>query len=277
MIQENLIITKREAEVINKRLLHKKLTQQDSNYLSRYVRPKLKEMMKIDSKSLLQKIEYNQKAPAIEIYIKQIVVKSIPAVSSITIYGSAVYNNYQSYNDIDVMVAVKKKSWKKLGEKYDKIIELKKESKKHGLKLDISIYSEKVLYHGYSSMPSLVYQLKDRKTIYGKLNLPSKIEIPKIELRMKLDYSGIEEDASGEEIYKAIRNLWLVRLILKKNVDNLNLKNILYKELGENLVERLKSNRCSKADRKIGKIYLDKMLEDTRKEIIEARWEKIVL
>ena len=117
MIQKSILITKREAEVINKKLQHKKLTQQDSNYLSRYVRPKLREMTEIDSRLLLNKLEYNQKIPAIERYIKNLILKNIKYVSSIVIYGSAIYNNYKNYNDIDVLVAVKKKTWKKLGEK----------------------------------------------------------------------------------------------------------------------------------------------------------------
>jgi len=275
MAQE--ILTKRELNVIDKKLKNKKLTQQDSNYLSKYVRPKLKAMSLIDSKTLLNKLEYNQKIPAIEKYIKNLILKNIKHVSSITIYGSAVYNNYKNYNDIDVLITVKKQSWKKLREKYLKINKLKKEVNKHGLNLDPELYTDRSIYLSYPSNPSLIYQLKDRKTIYGTLKIPSKIEIPKLEIRMKMDYSMIDETPSGLDIYKAIRNLWLVNLILNKTVDNLKLKNIIEDELGKNLINRLRLNKCSQTDKEIAILYLNKSLKDRLKEINQAKWEKIVL
>jgi len=277
MIQKSLLLTKREANVINKKLMNKKLTQQDSNYLSRYVRPKLREMSHIDSRSLLRKLEYNQKVLAIEKYIKNLILKNVKYVSSITIYGSVIYNNYRGYNDIDVLVTVKRKSWRKLGEKYRKIITIKNKAKKHGLKLDIEIYSDEAVSYSYPSNPSLIYQLKDSRTIYGALELSSKIEIPKLELRMKLDYSYLDGEEDGLEIYKAIRNLWLVKLILNRIVNNLKLNHILTEELGENVISRLKSNRCSKIDKKIASLYLDSVLKKTEREIVEGKWEKIVL
>lgn len=277
MIQESILITKREAEVINKKLMHKKLTQQDSNYLSRYVRPKLREMSQTNSRLLLRRLEYNQKIPAIERYIRNLVLKNVKYVSSVTIYGSAIYNDYYNYRDIDVLVTVKKKVWNKLGEKYSKIIFLKKMARKHGLKLDLEIYLDKAVTYSYPSNPSLIYQLKNRKTIYGALKIPSKIEIPKLELRMKLDYSYIDEDSTGLEIYKAIRNLWLVRLILDKTISNLKLIDLLEEELGKNLIMRLKSNNCSHIDKKIASLHLNTVLKKTEKEINEGKWEKIVL
>jgi len=273
MTQE--ILTKRELNVVDKKLKNKKLTQQDSNYLSRYVRPKLKAMSLIDSKALLNKLEYNQKTPAIEKYIKNLILKNIKHVSSITIYGSAIYNNYKNYNDIDVLITVKKQSWKKLREKYLKINKLRKEAKRY--RLDLELYTDRSIYLSYPSNPSLIYQLKDRKTIYGTLKIPSKIEIPKLEIRMKMDYSMIDENPSGLDIYKAIRNLWLVNLILNKTVDNLKLKNIIEDELGKNLINRLRLNNCSKTDKKIAILYLNQSLKNKLKEINKAKWEKIAL
>ena len=63
MIKSN-IFTKRELEVIDKKMKNKKLTQVDSNYLTRFIRPKLKEMVSIDPEFLLDKMEYNQKIKA---------------------------------------------------------------------------------------------------------------------------------------------------------------------------------------------------------------------
>ena len=60
------ILTKKELEVINKKITGEKLTQQDSNYLSRYIRPKLKKISQIEAKKLLNLISYNQKKNSIE-------------------------------------------------------------------------------------------------------------------------------------------------------------------------------------------------------------------
>ena len=278
MIQKSILITKREAEAINKKIQHKRLTQQDSNYLSRYVRPKLREMSQIDSRLLLRQLEYNPKIPAIEKYIKNLILKNVKYVSSITIYGSAIYNNYMDYNDIDVLVAVKKKTWKKLGEKYQMAVKIKKIAEKHRLKLDLQIYVDRPLWESYPINPSLVYQLKDRKTIYGNLKIPSKINIPKLYLRMKLDYSDIcDEDSSGIEIYKAIRNTWLVNLIIKKTIDNNKLNEAIIDGLGVNSVKKLKLNRASKTEKNIALLYLNKLLKDSLKTIMNSKWEKIAL
>ncbi|MAG08051.1 hypothetical protein CMO89_01125 [Candidatus Woesearchaeota archaeon] len=276
MVQESLLLTKRETEVINKKLSSAKLTQQDSNYLSRFVRPKLREMNSIDSRGLLNKLDYNPKAKAIEKRLKQLVLKNLRNVSSITIYGSVVYNNYHDYNDIDVLVIVKKKFWKKLAEKYQRIVQIKKEAKRHGLNLDLEVYDEKTFCNSYPINISLVYQLKNRKTIYGALKLPSKVNIPRLELRMKVDFSIVdEEDLSGLELYRAIRNSWLVNLALDGIIDNIKLNKIIEDELGINLVNRLRSNNYSRTDKKIGLLYLEQLLKDTLKRIKQARWAKI--
>ena len=107
------ILTNKELQIINKKLSKAKLTQQDSNYLSKYIRPKLREIKTINAQELLNKLDYNQKSISIEKKIKQIILKNIKNIDSITIYGSAIQNNYKKYNDIDVMVITKEKSWKK--------------------------------------------------------------------------------------------------------------------------------------------------------------------
>ena len=76
----SLVLTDKEIEVINKKLLGEKLSQQDSNYLSRYVRPKLREINLIDAKTLLSKLKYCQKALAIENKIKETMPINQPRV-----------------------------------------------------------------------------------------------------------------------------------------------------------------------------------------------------
>ena len=79
MIKSN-IFTNKELEVVDKKMKNKKLTQVDSNYLTRFIRPKLKEMVSIDSKFLLDKMEYNQKIKSIEKRVRKIILRSIKRI-----------------------------------------------------------------------------------------------------------------------------------------------------------------------------------------------------
>jgi len=275
MIKSN-IFTKKELEVIDKKMKNKKLTQVDSNYLTRFIRPKLKEITLIDSKFLLDKMEYNQKIKSIEGKARKIILRSIKDVQAIVIYGSAIQTNYKEYNDIDILIVTKNKI-SPIKEKYRKIIEIKKILSKYHIKADIGIYDKKTIEKNYSHSPSLIYQLKDKKIIYGKLNLKNKIELYNIDLKMKLDWSNLEDNPEGIEIYKALRNVILVRLLLNKIVDNRKLRESLNEEIGKNLLERLKNNQESNVDKKIALSYLNTLLEQTEKEIGDELWEKIEL
>lgn len=271
------ILTNREREVIDKKIRHCKLTQQDSNYLSKYVRPKLREMKLLDAKLLLDKLEYNQKTVAIENKIKKIILENLKGVELIILYGSAIQTNYKKYNDVDVMVITKKKTWKRVGEKYREIFRIKKKIKKYSINLDLELYDKKTFYEFYNSDISLAYQLKESKVIYGNLDLPSKLEIPKINLRTKLDYSIVEEDVSNLEIYKAIRNLILLKLALNKIIDNKKLIETLNEEIGKGLSEKLKEGRVSAIERKIALLHLKRLLKIVLNTLERAKWEKIVL
>ena len=104
---KNTILTEKAIEVINKKLKGKSLTQQDSNYLSRFVRPKLKDILSINAENLLKKLEYNPKALSIERKIKKIMLKEIQDIEAIIVCGSAIQTNYKKYNDIDIIIATK--------------------------------------------------------------------------------------------------------------------------------------------------------------------------
>ena len=67
------VLTTREKEIINKKIKGLSLTQNESNILSRYIRPKLKEIKKINPGLLLDKLDYNQKARSIENKIKKMI------------------------------------------------------------------------------------------------------------------------------------------------------------------------------------------------------------
>ena len=275
--KKSKILTPKELKVIRKKLSRVKLTQQDSNYLSKFVRPKLKEIKTINAGHLLDMLDYNQKAISIERVIKRIILESLNNVDSINLYGSAIQNNYKDYNDVDVLVIVKKKYWRTLSEKYKKILDIKSQAKEHSINLDIEVYDKKTFQKSYSSNISLIYQLKNRKTIYGKLRLKRKLEIPKLDLRIKVDYSVLDKNPDTIEIYKAIRNLILVNLVLKKIIDNQELNHKMQEEIGKYLAERLRKGGVSKTEYKIALLHLNRLLELTLKKLKEAKWEKIVL
>src|SRR3989344_3158821 len=136
MIQST-IFTKKELEVIRKKINNKRLNQTDSNYLNRFIRPKLKEMISIDAKSLLDKMEYNQKIKSIENKIKKVILKNLKEVDAIVLHGSAIQDNYKDYNDIDIIAATKRKIYKVEADKWRKVEDLKNILKKDGIAADI--------------------------------------------------------------------------------------------------------------------------------------------
>ena len=272
------IFTIREIKVIDKKMKNKKMNQTDSNYLYKFIKPKLNELATLDGKYLLEKMEYNQKISSIENRIKRVVLGDIVGVNAIVIYGSAIKSNYKSYNDIDILVVTKRKMYLNLLEKRKNIKEIKDKLGEYSILADIQIYDKKTLIESYPHSPNLIYELKDSKIIYGKLKLSKKFEIYNANLQIKLDWSKIRDNnPTGEEIYRAIRNAIIVRLILNKIIDNKKLVESLYDELGKNLIERLRTNKASKEECKYALHYLKKLIEKTRGEIKGGLWEKIEL
>ena len=95
---------------------------------------------------------------------------------------------------------------------------------------------------------------------------------------MKLDWSDlVDENSEGEEIYHAIRNAVLIKLLLNKIVDNNILYKELVKEIGNNLLERLKYNKASIMEKKLAVDYLQNISSSTREEIMKSKWEKMKL
>lgn len=273
---KNSILTEKAIETINKKLNGKKLSQQDSNYLSRFVRPKLRDMLSIDAALLLKKLEYNPKALHIERKIKQIILKNIPKIDSIIICGSAIQTNYKEYRDIDVIIATKKVLPKK--EKAEIIKRIQVAGKKHSLNLDIQIYAKSPILAQYSHNPSLLYQLKDSKIIYGKLNIPNKIKLSNLDLKMKLDWSeGLDIYSTANEIYYALRNAMLVLLLMNKKIDNYQLKENLINALGPDLLSKLIDNNASKTEKKLALHYLNLLTNYLENELNKPKWEKIEL
>jgi len=280
------VLTQREREVIDKKLSGKSLSQQDSNYLSRYVRPKLREMSLIDSKDLLRRLEYNRKKRHNEEKIKKLVLDNVKDVEVIVLYGSVVYNDWHDYEDIDVIVGVKKKSWKKMRERWEIIWNLQDKAKKKGLNLDVKVFLKKDIIESYGSNPTLIYELQDRKVIYGGLELPRKIRLIKEILKYHMGRSyivseGIDEEimyVDGNEIYSAIRNALIVKLISSKLIDNIYLNNFMKSELSVYLSDSLKKNKANLFQKKIAVIYLNNLIGEVNKIInnldSEVAWER---
>ena len=272
------ILTQRERQIIDKKIEGISLTQNESNILSKVVRPKLREISKISASTLLNKLEYNQKAKSIENKLRELVLRNIKNVKAIILYGSAIQTNYKEYNDIDVLIVTKDKDWNTIGDKYDSISKLTKIAKDAGLNADIQLVDKKSFEIQYPHNPSLIYQLKDSKIIHGAIKIPSKRELSKLDLRMKLDWSDIDdEESSSSELYQSFRNIVLVRLLLHRIINNELLREEVIKELGEKLVAKLKNNTATKLERKLALHYIRKLSEETDKEILESKWEKIVL
>ncbi len=269
------ILTSKEKEIIKKKLSGVRLSQNESNILSKSIRPKLKEAEKLNPRVILNKIEYRQKAKPLEEKIKKIILDILPKTDSIILCGSAIQSNYGEYNDIDIIIVTKTILEKKTKE--NAIRKLEEQGKIQGLNLDVQIYSKKSIIEQYPKNPSLIYQLKDSKAIYGKLKTPKKISISPLDLRMKLDWSEADSDSDSEEIYYAIRNALLVSLLMEKKVDNNKLKTSLAAAIGKNLSEKLKTNTASKIEKKLALAYLKLLIQNLETELKNAKWEKIEL
>lgn len=267
------ILTRREKEIINKKIKGLSLTQNESNILSKYIRPKLREMSRINPNAILKRIEYSQKALPIENKIKRIVLKFIPNVDSIIICGSAIQNSYKEYNDIDLIIATKKVI--KEDKKRKILKDLEKTGEEENLKLDIQIYSKNSILNQYSHNPSLVYQLKDSKIIYGKLKIPKKISLSGLDLRMKLDWSEVDIYSKPEELYYAIRNVLLVLMLMNKKVDNYELRKNMINLLGKDIIFKLRNNTTSKSERKMVLSYLNLITHHLEEKLKSGKWERI--
>ena len=199
-------------------------------------------------------------------------------MDSIIICGSAVQTNYKEYNDIDVIIATKKVITEGMKEKYKLISKIEDDGKKAGLILDVQIYAKKSILDQYPHNPSLIYQLKDSKVIYGRFQLPRKISLSNLDLKMKLDWSEIVTKSSeAKEVYDAIRNAMLVLLLMNKKVDNGQLRMNVMNVLGADLISKLKSNKASPLEKKLSLSYLTLLTGYLEEELNKPQWEKIEL
>jgi len=269
------ILTGREEEIIRKKIEGRRLSQNESNILSKSIRPKLKAVGEIDSAEILRRLEYNQRGISIEEKIKKIVLEVLKEkVSSIVLCGSAIQSNYRDYNDIDVIVSLDREMEK--GKKREAVEKIEEKGREEGMKLDVQIYSERAILFGMSRNPSLIYQLKDSKVIYGKIRKLKKIEISPLDLRMKLDWSyGVSVKSYGDDIYLALRNALLVSLLMNGKVDNYKLKETMKNVLGDEIIDKLRSDKADEDEKKLVLNYLELLLRNLENKLKSEKWGKI--
>lgn len=256
------ILSRKEIEVIWKRLNNKHITQTESNYLSRSIRPKLRSAEFAVSNRILSLLDYRRKKyeRKDDILKKKImwaledIHKNIKAV---IIFGSYIRNYHSNYRDIDMMVVLDKKIWEKLSEKNK--LEKKIESKLK-IKTDVNlvVYKELIKILPYS--PVLQTELEDHKIICGKINLDKRLVVDKHYLKRKLlDVEYIIElgkKIKSRYVYNAIRNCLAIELFLNKIVDNKKIIKDIENNIGEITANALINNKANLVQRDIGLRYL---------------------
>lgn len=255
------ILSRREIEVVLKRLNNKHLTQVESNYLSKSIRPKLKSAEFAASSELLSLLDYRRmKYEREDSLLKSIVVNGVKEIISdikaIVVFGSYVRNCHTNYRDIDLMVVLNKKMWKSLAEK-SRLENSIKGVIDIGVDIHLVIYDE--LRKVYSYSPLLQTELEDHKVIYGRLKLRKGIIINKkylykklLEMESLLELKGID----SKYIYNAIRNCLAIELFLVKRVDNKLIIKIIEDNIGELTAESLMDNKADLMQRDIALRYL---------------------
>ncbi len=269
------ILSKREIEVVVKRLTNQPINQTESNYLSKSIRPKLKVAQIVTSLNLLSLINYKRKKYERENkIIKDKILSSLENViknnniKSIILYGSYIQNKHTNYRDIDVMIILKKKIWKTSAEKY----RIEKKIEDNGeLNIDVNLVLHKDLIKVFSYSPLLQTELEDYELIYGSLNLIKKIKINKTYLYRKLlETEGILElgrEIKSKNIYNALRTCLSIKLFLKKIVDNKLVTKEIVNNIGISTVENLIENRASPIQKEIALKYLDYLYEYLKEEL----------
>jgi predicted nucleotidyltransferase len=263
------ILSKREIEVVRKRLNNEHITQTESNYMSRSIRPKLRSAEFLVATKMLSLLDYRRKRyeredNVLKDKLVEGIEKCIEAdlVKAIVLFGSYVRNNHSNYRDIDVMVVLKRKLWKTSAEK-NKI-------KRHiesliDVKLDITlvVYNELVKILPYS--PLLQSELEYSKIIYGGIRLEEKKVVDKKYLYKKLlevEYVLELKKINSKYIYNAIRSCLSIRLFIDKKVSNKLVIKTIEDNIGRITSEALIENKVNKVQREIGTRYLKYLYEE---------------
>lgn len=268
------ILSNKEIEVVLKRLNNKHITQTESNYLSRSIRPKLKSAEFAASVELLSLLDYRRrKYEREDNLLRKKIVKAteniIDNVKAMILFGSYIRNNHVNYRDIDVLIVLNKKSWETSAEKnkLEKNIE-----KSIDLKIDVNLVVYKELINTFPYSPLLQTELENHNFLYGKLKLKKKKIINKKYLYQKLletEYViELGKSIKSRYIYNAIRNCLSIELFLKKIVDNKLIIEIIKNNIGKSTANSLLNSEANLIQRDIALRYL-KYLYIKLKEVLK--------
>ncbi|MCK5282290.1 MAG: nucleotidyltransferase domain-containing protein [Nanoarchaeota archaeon] len=280
-LKQNLepILSRKEIEVVIKRLSNKHITQTESNYLSRSIRPKLKSAEYASDNNLLSLLDYRRKKyEREESTLKDEIIASLDDimkdVKAIVLYGSYIRNHHTDYRDIDVMVILKNKIWKTASEKnrIEKDIENKIE-----INADMNLVYYKELKELYPYSPLLRNEMEHHKVIYGNIELEEKIIVSKPYLYKKLleiEYvMEIGKNINPKYIYNAIRSCISIRLFLEKKVSNWLVIDTTEKNIGETTALCLSENKANKYQVRTASNYL-KYLYNTLIKLLKDEQER---
>jgi predicted nucleotidyltransferase len=276
------ILSNKEIEVVVKRLSNKHITQTESNYLSRSIRPKLKSAEFAANNGILSLLDYKRKRherensilrkKIIEAVRKNLRIKLFKDIQAILLFGSYVRNSHVNYRDIDAMIVLNKRVWKTSAQKN----KLEKNIESNiGIKTDINlvVYRELIKILPYN--PFLQTQLEHHEVLYGKINLTNKIIINKQYLYEKLletEYAiELGKNISARYIYNAIRNCLAIQLFLENIVNNKLIIDTIDKNIGKLTAESLMDNKANLLQRHIALKYLEYLYNKLQEVLKSAK------
>src|SRR3989338_4507332 len=257
------ILSNKEIEAVLKRLDNKHITQTESNYLSRSVRPKLMSAEFAASAGLLSLLGYRRKKyERNDRLLMEKIVKSvgniIKNVQAIILFGSYVRNGHTDYRDIDIMIVVRKKLWKSLAEKRRLEANIEQSI---GIRTDISLVDYGELRNMFPYSPLLQTELEDHKLIYGDIALTGKIIIDRTYLYRKLletEYVlELGRKIRPRYVYNALRNCLSIKLFLKGIIDNKRIIKTIEDNIGKSTAKSLIEDKSDVLQRDIALKYLE--------------------
>jgi predicted nucleotidyltransferase len=276
------ILSGKEIEVVVKRLRNKHITQTESNYLSRSIRPKLKSAEFAANYGILSLLDYRRKKherensilrkKIIEAMRKILRIKPAKDIKAILLFGSYVRNSHVNYRDIDIMAVLSRKIWKTSAQKnkIEKSIESSID-----IKTDVNLAVYRELINGLPYDPYLQTKLEHHELIYGKMNLTNKIIISRQYLYWKLletEYAIVlGKDIRARYIYNAIRNCLAIQLFLDNIVNNKLILDIIEKNIGKLTADSLMDNKANLLQRHIASKYLEYLYNKLHEALKSAK------
>lgn len=270
------LLSKREIDVVRKRLHNRHLSQTESNYLSRSIRPKLRAAMMVAETKLLSRLDYRRKKyerdeRVLTRKILRVVYPFLENIKAVVLFGSYIRNNHTQYRDIDILVVVKKKLWKTSYEKYqqEKVIE-----KELDIASDCTLVDYTELCHVFPYSPLLQTELEYQSVVYGNLKVPHKIIINKQYLYKKLlevePFLEIRE-INPRYIYNALRTCGAIELFLERKVSNNQIIKLIEDNLGKVTAESLLNATATSIQREIAIRYLKHYYKKLRGMLYEQK------